>query len=312
MNESNKKCALCKKEKALKKSHIIPKFFCNYIKSNSPTNRGRSGKNVNKPLQDSLKKEMLCADCEKKFSRYETYFSNNFFKQVKISLGKEGINKKINAKITNDFTEYSKLYNNKLFIKETVVTKDLFNFVLSIFWRCLKYETEIELYHDLEKNEIDDFIKNCELHFNDEKQFSKFEKYKIHIFQSSHLKEYALENNKIYSRSTDFISFLYEALIIECSKHFPKKIKYSNFSYYILVQHFILILEVIPNSNEVKYERTELILEDKIFGEKIKFSHQEIDDLLNLIKENKNEIGEELTEKQHADILARAKLYRKS
>lgn len=68
-------CRLCKQECELKDSHIVPKFFYNLIKKNSPTGRFRTTDNPNIPYQYGKKLPFLCGDCEEKFSKYETYFS---------------------------------------------------------------------------------------------------------------------------------------------------------------------------------------------------------------------------------------------
>jgi hypothetical protein len=72
------KCALCEKENVdLQQSHIIPKLVYTRIKSH-PQSRFRNIHNINKIYQDGEKYKMLCHECEKKFSRLETLFSNHF------------------------------------------------------------------------------------------------------------------------------------------------------------------------------------------------------------------------------------------
>ena len=39
----------------------------------------RFGDNPNKPVQDGFKQKLLCSECEGRFSKFETYFANNFF-----------------------------------------------------------------------------------------------------------------------------------------------------------------------------------------------------------------------------------------
>ena len=74
-----KKCAMCRQVKKLCESHIIPKFFGNYIKKNSPSGGLRNPNNVNKREQDIYKENLLCDECEEIFSKLETYFQNNIF-----------------------------------------------------------------------------------------------------------------------------------------------------------------------------------------------------------------------------------------
>lgn len=73
------KCKLCLQEKELKGSHLISKFFFDYIKENSPTGGIRDINIPNRRLQDGKKVPFLCHDCEEKFSKYETYFSQKYF-----------------------------------------------------------------------------------------------------------------------------------------------------------------------------------------------------------------------------------------
>jgi hypothetical protein len=81
-----KKCAMCGQVKKLCESHIIPKFFGNYIKKNSPSGGLRNPNNVNKREQDIYKENLLCDECEEIFSKLETYFQNNIFSIVGVKL----------------------------------------------------------------------------------------------------------------------------------------------------------------------------------------------------------------------------------
>lgn len=73
------KCKLCLQEKELKGSHLISKFFYDYIKKNSPTGGIRDINAPNRRLQDGIKVPFLCHECEEKFSKYETHFSRKYF-----------------------------------------------------------------------------------------------------------------------------------------------------------------------------------------------------------------------------------------
>ena len=81
-----KKCAMCGQVKKLCESHIIPKFFGNYIKKNSPSGGLRNPNDVNKREQDIYKENLLCDECEEIFSKLETYFQNNIFSIVGVKL----------------------------------------------------------------------------------------------------------------------------------------------------------------------------------------------------------------------------------
>ncbi len=72
-------CRLCGLEKKLRQSHFIPKFVTNWIKETSATGFLRQAINPEKRIQDGIKKFFLCSDCEITFSKYESYFANNFF-----------------------------------------------------------------------------------------------------------------------------------------------------------------------------------------------------------------------------------------
>lgn len=73
-------CALCGKQAKLMQSHIIPKLVYRRIKSH-PNSRFRSMDDFKREIQDGEKRPMLCTECEKKFSAYETWFANNFLDQ---------------------------------------------------------------------------------------------------------------------------------------------------------------------------------------------------------------------------------------
>ncbi len=72
-------CKLCGSGAPLKKSHIIPKFVGRWLKETSPTPYLRFSGNMNQRLQDLPAIELLCADCENRFSAWETKFANGIF-----------------------------------------------------------------------------------------------------------------------------------------------------------------------------------------------------------------------------------------
>lgn len=86
-------CALCGKDRELKKSHIIPKFVTERIKKNSPTGFMRNAQNPKMRLQDGDKRPMLCGECEELFSKNERLFAKKIFHpfQENDSKGVEGL-----------------------------------------------------------------------------------------------------------------------------------------------------------------------------------------------------------------------------
>jgi len=73
-------CELCQKEKTIKNSHIIPKFFFDWLKETSVTGKLRISVTPQKREQDGPKAPLLCNKCEKIFSVWENSFSKNTFK----------------------------------------------------------------------------------------------------------------------------------------------------------------------------------------------------------------------------------------
>ena len=74
-------CRLCKKQAALLQSHIYPKFIIKWLKDTG-TGFVRSGQNMNQRRQDGFKVPLLCANCEKLFGKFETYFASSIFYPV--------------------------------------------------------------------------------------------------------------------------------------------------------------------------------------------------------------------------------------
>ena len=100
-------CKLCEKKLITKpESHIIPKMFYNEIKT---TGKIRMYRNPNLAVQDGLKNEYLCENCEELFSKYETNFSKT----------------------------YKQIINGKRRSIECDI--DFKYFTLSLFWRMLSY-----------------------------------------------------------------------------------------------------------------------------------------------------------------------------
>ncbi len=76
------KCKLCRQEKKLLNSHIIPEFFYKYTYSSSHKISVVSTGKISKEflnLQKGLKERLLCADCEQLLSPWEKYVREAIF-----------------------------------------------------------------------------------------------------------------------------------------------------------------------------------------------------------------------------------------
>lgn len=71
-------CALCRQNKELQLSHIVPHFVGRKLIKTSPGNI-RNANEPNKAVQDIEKHFLLCHDCEELFSAKEKWFSNAIF-----------------------------------------------------------------------------------------------------------------------------------------------------------------------------------------------------------------------------------------
>lgn len=109
-------CRLCLKTTTLSDSHIIPKMFYRNVMKNSVTGKMRYSLEVNRVVQDGVKVPFLCEECEKLFSKYETYFSNNVYQKII----KQGEKFEVNSR--DDNVRY---------------------FILSVTWRYLKWYYEV-------------------------------------------------------------------------------------------------------------------------------------------------------------------------
>jgi len=146
-----KVCALCKRKKELRQSHIIPKFVVRWLKETSTTGYIRQGIKPNMRQQDLFKKPLLCGDCEEKFSNIEKKFCENIF--ISFQNGK----------------------------KEFIYDKWLIDFIISLSWRVAFTEIE-ELGGQYLPNlcAMQKAIETWRRYLNDES--SNRGKYKHHIF----------------------------------------------------------------------------------------------------------------------------------
>ncbi len=101
-------CKLHNDKAKLCESHIIPKFVYDWMKETG-SGRFRQFKTKNLPIQDGIKVQMLCKDCENKFSKYEKWFSENIFLPY--------------------------LGDNEIVVENKIELK---YFIISILWRILK------------------------------------------------------------------------------------------------------------------------------------------------------------------------------
>jgi hypothetical protein len=75
-------CYFCRRNKAIEKSHIIPRYFFKWLKDNSFTGYMRASINKYNRIQDGIKLPLLCSDCEQEFSKYEKYFKEHIFDEI--------------------------------------------------------------------------------------------------------------------------------------------------------------------------------------------------------------------------------------
>ena len=84
-------CKLCKKDKKLLNSHIIPEFIYKPLYDEKHRFHVISTyKTKHKPIeQKGIREKLLCADCEQHLSAYEGYAKKVLFGGVQISVQKE-------------------------------------------------------------------------------------------------------------------------------------------------------------------------------------------------------------------------------
>lgn len=72
-------CRLCKENKELQLSHIVPKFVGRWLKNTSASGHLRNIVHANVRIQDLAKDHLLCKDCEGIFSAFEKKFAEKIF-----------------------------------------------------------------------------------------------------------------------------------------------------------------------------------------------------------------------------------------
>lgn len=76
-------CKLCSNQRELCYSHIIPEFMYKALYSNNHKFNGIQPDGSVSKLQKGLREYLLCADCEGKLNKYETYSSILFRRLIK-------------------------------------------------------------------------------------------------------------------------------------------------------------------------------------------------------------------------------------
>lgn len=122
------KCKFCQQDDSIKKSHIIPKFFFDWLIKTSATGAIRSIASPNKREQDGLKVDLLCKGCEEEFSRFENSFKRNIF---------------------------SKIANYQKQKKEIHFTCDDIKCIYSMLWRVLAYSYYYDKLNEFNKDELE-------------------------------------------------------------------------------------------------------------------------------------------------------------
>ena len=72
-------CKLCKKDRPLRNSHVIPAFVARWLRKTSATGNLRSSRQPNQLVQDTRKLPMLCHECEQRFGAWEAKFARCIF-----------------------------------------------------------------------------------------------------------------------------------------------------------------------------------------------------------------------------------------
>jgi hypothetical protein len=106
-----KQCQLCGFKKPLRKSHIIPNFVNRFLKGTSLTGYLRQSGDIHKRVQDGIKVELLCNECELKFSKWESEFAKEIF------------------------LPHMNMVGSGQDLIKIVYDSSLISFVISLFWR---------------------------------------------------------------------------------------------------------------------------------------------------------------------------------
>jgi hypothetical protein len=124
-------CALCRQDRELRCSHFIPGFVYRWLKESSGTGYLRFSQSPNQRVQDGLKKDFLCADCESLLNEFETEFANQIFYPLHQN-------------------EQFRLSKGPWFNYKSWCMK----FSVSVSWRCLMLARELGLQHFTEAQRL--------------------------------------------------------------------------------------------------------------------------------------------------------------
>ncbi|MDF1645225.1 MAG: hypothetical protein P1U80_13710 [Pseudomonadales bacterium] len=119
------KCKLCRKDKPLKKSHIIPEFL--YSKLYDEKHRFHEihidAKKKNRLPQKGVREHLLCGECEQYFSKFERYAS------LVLNSGFELTVKTIDGILNFEGVEYTqfKLFSLSILWRASISSLDFFS-----------------------------------------------------------------------------------------------------------------------------------------------------------------------------------------
>jgi hypothetical protein len=72
-------CALCKLDRQLRNSHVVPEFFYKPVYDEKHRTQLLSGDGSCRVLQKGLRKRLLCGDCEQLIQEFEDYFARYWY-----------------------------------------------------------------------------------------------------------------------------------------------------------------------------------------------------------------------------------------
>ena len=287
-------CNVWASEKVMWKSYHS-KIFWKLYKKNSLTGYLRNPNDVNKRKQDIYKENLLCKDCEEIFSKLETYFQKNIFSKVEVYLNDEEKLLRIDKNLES---------NKKLLIKYSekeinniTITQELFEFVVSVFYRfsiCSSF---------------------------DESEWSDEEKKLLNNFRE--------KGNKYFLNSNKKIQFNGKFYLIN-SKNILKSIKnhiYENFAIEALYTTNNIFIELLPENINDKFEEKyskitinekvdipsseELKIGNIIFKKDSCISKYLIDYIFNHVKRDLEKGASNLSQNQISNILNQVQKYLK-
>lgn len=257
------KCHLCKEDKELMESHIIPKFIFRWIKKTSITGKLRSTDNPNLRKQDGKTKKIFCADCEQKLSVIEKYFKEEFFDKAK---------------------------NNNL--EKSEVTIELFDFCVSLILRNLKLRMINNKVVGLEPKEIAAFkevIDKCRIYFIN-KNLDVLNDFNFHLIPTTKNME---EKGKI-----NYNSFINQRVTAHAYRAFcEEKEGFDYLIFYVKIPFFLILVEIIPNL-DYEWFGTELDIGNIVCDESNIDFDSIIIDILYLLNQNKNKSREKVSKNQ--------------